>query len=289
MGHEHAPAGALTSEVHDARTGELLWGDTTTGDIGRSLAADIDPAFPGYEMWSTGTAGTFACNGKAKGSMATLVSTSRPSWNFRVYWDGDLQDELLDGTKLDKWNTGRLVSLYNYGVTQINGTKATPNLSADLFGDWREEIVMRSNASDSLKIFTTTIPTTYRLHSLMHDPVYRAAISWQNTGYNQPPHLGFLLSDTAKWPTPSIKLIGQPSAPTGIETSSALKGDNGNHAGIHWMGQTSIAVPSGLSQEAQAFELLDLNGRLASRVKASAGRIRPPAGLPHGVYLLRTP
>ena len=71
-----------------------------------------------------------------------------------------------------------------------NGTKRTPNLSADLFGDWREEIIFSDTEDPSkLRIYTTTIPTQNRLYTLMHDPVYRLGIAWQNVGYNQPPHL----------------------------------------------------------------------------------------------------
>jgi hypothetical protein len=171
-------------------------------------------------MWSSASDSVFTCKGKV------LAASGKPSVNFRVYWDGDLQDELLDGTKLDKWNgkgTTRLFTLYNYpsddGVKSINGTKADPCLVADLFGDWREEIVEPTANDDSLIIFTTTIPTPHRMYTLMHDPVYRAAVAWQNSAYNQPPHLGFLLSDTAKWPVPDIKLIGEP-ATTGLRTTA---------------------------------------------------------------------
>ena len=39
-------------EMHDAKTGEILWGGPTSGDNGRGLAADIDPNHRGFEMWS---------------------------------------------------------------------------------------------------------------------------------------------------------------------------------------------------------------------------------------------
>lgn len=205
--HEDAGS-AYGYEMHDARTGEILWGKKTGTDNGRGMAADISATDVGYEMWSSGNNPT-----SVKG--VAIPSATKPSVNFRLYWDGDLQDEMLDGTKLDKWSAGgiaRLVTLNNYpsgnGVASNNGTKATPCLSADLFGDWREEIVMRTGRGDSLLIFTTTTPTTHRLYTLMHDPVYRATISWQQAAYNQPPHLGFFLGNGAdKAPTPAIELI----------------------------------------------------------------------------------
>jgi rhamnogalacturonan endolyase len=76
-----------------------------------------------------------------------------------------------------------------------NGTKSTPVLSADLFGDWREEVIWRAADNESLRIYTTTIPATTRLFTLMHDPQYRVAIAWQNVGYNQPPHPSFFIGE----------------------------------------------------------------------------------------------
>lgn len=233
-------------ELHDALTGTVLWGADASKDNGRGMAADIDGSSPGYEMWSASGAGTYSVKGKQ-------ISTAKPSIDFRIYWDGDLQDELLDGTKIDKWTgngTANLVDFASYPdasdpVVSNNGTKATPCLVADLFGDWREEAVYGTKNADSLLIFTTTIPTGHRMCTLMHDPVYRAAVAWQNSAYNQPPHLGFLLSDTAKWPKPDIALVGAPTsslqpkgdARRGIGASTALA-----VARVVWLDARGVAL-----------------------------------------------
>ncbi len=206
-------------EMHDARTGEIIWSDAVTDDNGRGLAADIDGTHRGFEMWSTGGAGIYSCTG-------VQLSTLRPSVNFRIYWDGDLQDELLDGTTITKWipSTSKTTTLLSAsGLSSCNGTKKTPNLSADLFGDWREELVVWETADSSkLRIYTTTTPTTYGLYTLMHDPVYRLGIAWQNVAYNQPPHLGFYIGDgISNAPVPNIYTVGY--TPSGIhETASEL-------------------------------------------------------------------
>ena len=192
------------AELRDAKTGALIFGQPSTGDIGRGMAADIDPANRGYEFWSGAASGIYDGRGHK-------LSEAHLSADFRVYWDGDLQDELLDGTRLDKYGKGRLVSFYKMGANSINGTKATPCLSADILGDWREEILFRSADNNSLMLFTTTIPTTERLYTLMHDPQYRLSIAWQNVAYNQPPHLSFFLGDgVAKAPVPKIRLVPLP-------------------------------------------------------------------------------
>lgn len=184
-------------DYKDARTGEPICGVETTGDIGRGVAADIDPRFAGFEFWGAGSTGGLynvqACDANAeKGARAREVSKSKPrQMNFLVWWDGDLLRELLDGTTVSKWDWEKETSVAMFapeGVASNNGTKATPSLSADLVGDWREEVVLPSADSTELRVFTTVIPTAHRLPTLMHDRQYRLAVAWQNVGYNQPPH-----------------------------------------------------------------------------------------------------
>ena len=127
--------------------------------------------------------------------------STKPSMNFRVYWDGDTLDELLDGTTISKYGGSTLgvgsTPLANLGSpASCNGTKATPCLSADIFGDWREEVILWSTTDNAtLNIYSTTTATKYRVPTLMHDHTYRMGICWQNTAYNQPPHLGYFLPD----------------------------------------------------------------------------------------------
>ncbi|MED4954941.1 rhamnogalacturonan lyase [Paenibacillus sp. FSL R5-0527] len=188
MENTSAPYGAA---VWDAATGQVLWGVYTGKDTGRGMAADIDPNYPGEEVWASGGVGLYSITG-------SKISSSTPSINFGIWWDGDLSRELLDGVKIDKWNYSNN-SMYNLltgsGVASNNGTKATPTLQADLFGDWREEVIWRKSDNTALRIYTTTDITNYKIYTLMHDPVYRLSIAWQNVAYNQPPHPGFFLGN----------------------------------------------------------------------------------------------
>ncbi len=184
--------GATGLEYRDAKTGQLIAGFSGQGaDVGRGVAGDIDPRYLGYEMWGA-RGGLLTANG------TTIQSTHPNQMNFMVWWDGDLLREILDGTTIYKWdwNTSTVSTLLApTGISSNNSTKATPNLSADIFGDWREEVIWREDTNDALRIYTTTIPTTTRLPTLMHDRQYRLAIAWQNVGYNQPPHPSFYLGD----------------------------------------------------------------------------------------------
>ncbi len=191
--HEETTA-AYGWEMHKAGTGELLFGEYTGSDVGRGVAADIDGNYRGFEIWSS-ESGVRSCTGKNIGG-------STPSLNFRVYWDEDLQDELFDRSIITKWNSSKrkastLISLKNYAnATDCSIVKYTPNLQADLIGDWREEVILWDKKdSSTLVFFTTTTPTEYRIPTLMHDHIYRMGIAWQNVAYNQPPHLGYYIGD----------------------------------------------------------------------------------------------
>ncbi|MDR6724650.1 rhamnogalacturonan endolyase [Paenibacillus amylolyticus] len=192
-------------EFRDARTGQLIWGIPTTKDIGRGMAADIDPRYRGAEVWANGALYT------AKGQR--IGTTVPSSTNFGIWWDGDLLRELLDSNRIDKWDyvNGRTVNLLTAsGASSNNGTKSTPNLQADLLGDWREEVVWRTNDSSALRIYTTTALTDKRIYTLMHDPVYRLGVAWQNVAYNQPPHTSFYLGEGMNPPpVPNIRIAGQ--------------------------------------------------------------------------------
>jgi rhamnogalacturonan endolyase len=198
-------AQGLGSAFFDARTGEILWSGDKDRDVGRGMTADIDPRYPGYECWD-GHEGLKSCKGE-------IIGNSPRSVNFRIWWDDDLLAELLDGTHIDKWNytageLNRIFDAANYQCVSNNGTKSTPVLAADLFGDWREEVIFRTMDNKELRIFSTTVPTSHRLFTLMHDPQYRLSIAWQNVGYNQPAYTSFYLGEGMKQPSrPEIVTI----------------------------------------------------------------------------------
>lgn len=189
--------GGIGAAMLDARTGEILWTKPADKDTGRGIAVDIDPRHPGAESWASNSPDLWDVKG-------SVIPGGHPrAANFAIWWDGDSLRELLDGTRITKWDwrTSKEIPLLSpEGVASNNGTKANPALSADILGDWREELVVRSEDSRELRIYTTPWPTAIRMPTLMHDPVYRLGVAWQNTAYNQPPHLSVALPVSA---TPS--------------------------------------------------------------------------------------
>jgi rhamnogalacturonan endolyase len=191
------------ANLRDAATGKVLWG-LQLDDPGRGLSLDIDPRYRGFECWTNDSDGLYNCKGEK-------ISISKPrSCNFGIWWDDDLLRETLDRNRIAKWDWkhGVETTIFTaYGCSSNNGSKATPALSADLFGDWREEVIFRTTDNKSLRIYTTTIPTNHRFYTLMHDPQYRLSIAWQNVAYNQPPHVGFYLGEGMAAESPELASI----------------------------------------------------------------------------------
>ena len=194
------------SDFRKAKTGEIIFQLPSKSDVGRAMAADIDPENPGVEMWSTDSHGIRNIKGDV---LYTAMDPDDPqhqqhlklgdrylSVNFGIWWDGDLLRELLDHETVSKydWQQKTIIDVKHLdGVVFNNGTKSNPCLAADILGDWREEVIARTPDSDELRIFITPIPTDHRINCLMEDIPYRLSTAAQNVGYNQPSEPGFYL------------------------------------------------------------------------------------------------
>lgn len=249
--HEDPPFGM---HICDAATGELLIHMTGDGDTARGIAADFTPE-RGYEFCYFG-------DGNMYNAPTGAIVGGASAQNFRIYWDGDIYDEILNDKGgghnqpfLEKYNGGGLVvdgkRLFEHGyTTSCNGTKTSPCLQADIFGDWREELIF-FNGSDktTINIFSTALKTEARVPCLMFDHVYRMGIAWQNVGYNQPPHLGYYLPNAtaARFTLDDINIIHYVNC-TGAQIVSVTAPD----------GTTSETLPDGVT--------MDQNTRLCNLV-----------------------
>jgi rhamnogalacturonan endolyase len=184
--------------IRDARTCAIIQqGPINGADTGRCVAGDVDANNPGAEMWASSVTGLFSATTNAN------VGTKPSQQNFLIWWDADESRELEDGTSITKFGGGSLLSCSQ--CASNNGTKSTPTLTADLLGDWREEIVWRESNNTGLRLYTTTAVTARRIYTLMHDPTYRMQVSAEQTAYNQPPHPGFHIgSGMVAPPNPDI-------------------------------------------------------------------------------------
>mgnify|MGYP001118475400 FL=1 len=148
--------------------------------------------------------------------------------NFLIYWDGDLERELLDGTMISKINSQKKID-YIFsaeGCSSNNSTKSTPCLSADILGDWREEVIFKTTDSKYLRVYCTPYTTDVRLTTLMHDAQYREQVASQQTAYNQPPHTSFFLGTGYALPErPAVTIM---SGGNGIADGKLITGLNVN-------------------------------------------------------------
>ncbi|KPI11445.1 hypothetical protein OK074_2777 [Actinobacteria bacterium OK074] len=189
-----------SSWLADAKTGQVIWSTPANGDNGRGVAGDIWAGSAGAESWSSAESGIRSPQG-------TVVATRKPAGtNFLSWWDGDPVRELLDGTHIDKYGTAADTRLLTgASVHSNNSTKATPSLSGDILGDWREEVVWPTTDNTALRIYSTPYETSTRITTLLHDTQYRTALAWQNTAYNQPPHPSFFIGNgMATAPRPTV-------------------------------------------------------------------------------------
>ncbi len=203
--HEESPYGI---SLREASNGNQLFALGASGDTGRGCIAELEAGY-GFTAW--GTDGLYNINGEKVGNSPGIGT------NFLIWWDGELTREGLDGRgamSVKKWsikNNRATTLLTTDGCTSHNTTKANPVLSGDILGDWREEIILSTSDGTKLRVFTTTMPTEYRLPTLVHDPVYRVALSWQNSAYNQPPHPGYYIASDMNFPVSKldIKIVGE--------------------------------------------------------------------------------
>lgn len=200
----------LYEYYYDATTGEILWkhyGDEVT-DIGRGMAGDIDPTYDGMEVWS------FSGVYNAASNKLTQSDSNLAPWpQLGIWWDGDLLLELWNDGKLEKWDwenpsasnsLPRVLTASSYGA--ISPTGRNPAFLGDIFGDWREEIILTNEDYDELIILTTNQPTETRLYTLPHNPAYRNAMTLK--GYVQSHHLDYFLGQGMETPpTPNIKYV----------------------------------------------------------------------------------
>lgn len=194
------------SDFRNARTGEVIFKVPSKSDVGRAMAADIDPNNPGVEMWSADSHGIRNLKGEIINAAKDADDPQHNNYlmlggrwlpmNFGIWWDGDLLREMLDRGKVSKynWENNTIDDVFTLpGIVFNNGTKSNPCLSADILGDWREEVIARTPDSSELRIFVSPIPTDYRINCLMEDIPYRLSVATQNVGYNQPSEPGFYL------------------------------------------------------------------------------------------------
>lgn len=187
--------------LRDAATGEVIYGEYTGKDTGRGMIGDVNRGKRGLETWAV----------DLRTADGELIGTSRPGTNMNIKWAADMTTQLVNGSSgaptIDDWENGTMLTAE--GTRTNNGTKGNPSLVADVFGDWREELLVRTEDSSAIRIYINDEVTDRKLHTLMHDVQYRTGISWQNSGYNQPAYTSYYFGSDMDWSKVDVPNAGQ--------------------------------------------------------------------------------
>ena len=241
------------NNYRDATTSKIYYRQTSPNDDGRAIAGNFSNDFPGA-MGFSGHDTPISCvvNDHVSGLTNTGVAI-----NFRIYWDGDLQEESFNGSSTRN-STGQI---FKYGQTGAiatltgsitnNDTKSTPCYQGDILGDWREEVIMRTSANN-IRIYTTTEVTPWRNYSLWYDHQYRNAMVWQMCGYNQPPHVSYFLGELEgiTMAPPPLTTVGRELVANGSTISSSL---NDSHVLVSEFADATVNVAAGASPRITTF------------------------------------
>lgn len=239
--------------VIDAETGNIMFHEGASADTGRGVMANVG-AGGYYQIWSAKNSARQSNGGTDFTTATSLTGRNTPSMNFRIFWDGDLYDNLLDGANITDWNGRNMSNIFsagNYDCVSINGTKANPSLQADLFGDWREEVVYPTGDGTALRVFSTTDTTDYKIKTLMQDPVYRSGVAAEQTAYNQPPHVGFYMGKEV-FDTRTLTSITITTQPT---RTSYIPGESFDKTGM----VVKANYSDGTSEEISAYTVSEID------------------------------
>ncbi|WP_438444133.1 rhamnogalacturonan lyase [Gorillibacterium sp. sgz5001074] len=210
MVHEAGIHGPYGYTLRDAATGEVLFGDFARDDVGRGMIGKVEPQVPGLQAWCSESHLADEPSRGLRSAKGEMLSPEAPGTNMSIKWGADMTTQIISGTfdqpvVIEDWKRGKLLTAD--GTRSNNGTKGNPCLVADLFGDWREELVVRTADSTAIRIYMSTEVTDRKLYTLMHDPQYRAGVAWQNVVYNQPCYTSFYFGTDMKWekvPVPDL-------------------------------------------------------------------------------------
>lgn len=249
--NESAPA----MNYRNATTSKIYYRLVGTGDDGRALCGNFTNSYPG-------------CVGKSasSGVISTVADKVLPGvpgfdLNFRIYWDGDLCEEILNSPGTEK--EAKIDKIVGNGVNRIftssgckmnNWSKNNPGATGDIIGDWREELVLRTGDNAKLRIYTTTTPTSHRIYTLWHDHQYRQAMVWQSIGYNQPPHLSYFLGELEGITVapPPLTMTGRVEVANNETIGTEL---NGQHVIVCETNDMNVSIAEGVSPHVLTFNV----------------------------------
>ena len=276
-GGAYAPYGYA---MRDAKTGKVIYGAYTGKDTGRGMIGDIDPSKEGLETWAV----------DLRTAQGEQIGTKIPGTNMNIKWAPDMTTQIINGSgngtpSIDDWLKGRVLLAENTRTN--NGTKGNPSLVADVFGDWREELMVRTADSSAIRIFTNTEQTNRKMYTLMHDTQYRTGIAGQNIVYNQPAYTSFYFASDTDWssvPQPAYKAPGTADSLQAlvdtyrksgeISHSTGKKLDNALKEALHHYNKNSLTKAVSFLDKFSSYVQKDGTGAVKLNLSSQAEQLK---------------
>ncbi|WP_026818671.1 rhamnogalacturonan lyase [Arthrobacter castelli] len=207
--HEGASSAPYGYVMRDAATGEVVFGEYSGADTGRGMVGDVRKDIRGIESWAMGM----------QSATGADLGEQMPGTNMSIKWSADMTTQIITGSgdtppSIENWQEGTVLTAD--GTRTNNGTKGNPALVADAFGDWREEMFVRTADSSAIRVYLSTEVTDHKLTTLMHDPQYRAEVARQNTAYNQPSYTSYYLASDMDFRDVPVPDLWTPGAVAGL-------------------------------------------------------------------------
>ena len=182
------------------RESSLIFGEFSGDDDEGSVAGNFSNRWPG--AMAGGSERGCRIRSLVDGRVLAETDSPRgiPQGENAVWFGPGLTHYACNGSEIHvpDQDTLRFLPYLTTGLIST-GSKRTPTLKADLFGDWREELIL-TDEDNHIVIVRTLSPTAYGIRCLMHDPWYRNSAANQNICYNQVGFASFYLGDEAPLP-----------------------------------------------------------------------------------------
>jgi hypothetical protein len=139
-------------------------------------------------------------------------------------------------------------------------------------------------------VFTTTIPTTNRIYTLMQDPQYRAQVSGQNIAYQMSSMPSFYLGEGMATP-PRPNIITDGNTPILLKPDASHRAQNtvmikaiSTVLSDHW-----FLCPASLAGKSKIVTIYDQSGRLIKRsmVLSDLINLQKDYGIAKKMYIVK--
>ncbi len=177
--------------VRTLYTNNTLFGAFTGTDYARFVIGDDLADVRGIEIGTNGSGGSFTASGEP-------ITLGKVSTNHTLRWAANMTTQYL--TRDSSYNGSIIGQNKTYLKTDgylTGNTNAA--LTADILGDYRDELIIRSADSTNMRIYFNTEVSDRKNYTPMQNLQYRAHVASQQTSYNMPAYTDYYFAADTDW------------------------------------------------------------------------------------------